>query len=207
MDQPNISKKAQNSRARIVEAAYQLFLRQGYHRTSMRQISAEAGLTVGAIYNHFVNKEAIWEAVFMAKHPYREIMPLLKSVDSPTIAGFVRQSASHLVTELSRRSDLLNLMFIELVEFGGKHIPVLFQAIFPEAVQLGETLARKAGNLRPIPNLVLLRSFLGLFFSYYITEIMLPEEIRRQMGSEALDTFINIYLYGVLDEPMRERND
>lgn len=206
MDQPNISKKAQNSRTRILEAAYPLFLRQGYHRTSMRQISTQAGLTVGAIYNHFVSKEAIWEAVFMAKHPYREIMPLLKSVDSPTIAGFVRQAANHLVAELSRRSDLLNLMFIELVEFGGKHIPALFQAIFPEALQLGEALARKTGNLRPIPNPVLLRSFLGLFFSFYITEIMLPEEIRRQMGKEALETFVNIYLYGVLDEPLSECN-
>jgi len=207
MEEPNLSKKAQVTRSKIIEAAYQLFLKQGYHSTSMRQISARAGLTIGAIYHHFAGKEEIWTAVLMEKHPYREIMPLLNSVDSPTIAGFVRQSANCLVAELSRRSDLLNLMFIELVEFSGKHIPVLFQAIFPEAVQLGETLAHKAGNLRPIPNLVLLRSFLGLFFSFYITEIMLPEEIRCQMGGEALEAFVNIYLYGILDEPLSEQDD
>lgn len=201
------SKKAQITRERIVEAAYQLFLKQGYHRTSMRQISAQAGLTLGAIYHHFAGKEAIWEAVFMEKHPYREIIPLLKSVENPTIAGFVRRSARHLVGELSRRSDLLNIMFIELVEFNGKHIPSLFQAIFPEAARLGEALAQKRGSLRPIPNLVLLRSFLGLFFSYYITEIMLPEEIRRQMGAEALEAFVNIYLYGILEEPLSECDD
>ncbi len=68
--------KGEATRARIVEAAYQLFMSQGYHATSMRQIVEKAGITMGGIYTHFACKEAIWEAVFMAKHPYHEILTL-----------------------------------------------------------------------------------------------------------------------------------
>jgi AcrR family transcriptional regulator len=69
--------KGEATRVRIIEAAYQLFMRQGFHGTSMRQIVEGAGITMGGIYTHFASKEAIWEAVFMSKHPYHEILALL----------------------------------------------------------------------------------------------------------------------------------
>ena len=40
----------------ILAAALDLFLRQGYHGTSMRQIAAAAGIVPGAVYNHFPGK-------------------------------------------------------------------------------------------------------------------------------------------------------
>ena len=52
--------------------------------------------------------------------------------------------------------------------------------------------------MRPIPLPILARSFAGLFFSYYITEILMPPEVRALMGDSALDSFIDIYLHGIL---------
>ena len=111
--------KGEASQQRIVEAAYVLFLEQGYHGTSMRQIAERAGLTMGGIYNHFDGKESIWEAVFMAKHPYRTVVPLLVGAEGQTVAEFVRSAAADVVAELEKHDELLNLMFIEIVEFGG----------------------------------------------------------------------------------------
>jgi AcrR family transcriptional regulator len=194
-------RKGEATRVRIVEVAYLLFLEQGYHGTSMRQIAERAALTMGGVYNHFAGKEAIWEAVFLTKHPYHAILPVLQRAEGDTVAEFVQNAAARLIAELGRREDLLNLMFIELVEFNGQHITELFEAILPEVQRLGLVFAQKRGSLRPIPLPLLARSFAGLFFSYYITELLLPKKVRMLMGDDALHRFADIYLYGILDEP------
>ncbi len=196
----NRGRKGEASQQRIVEAAYRLFLEQGYHGTSMRQIAEGAGLTLGGIYNHFEGKESIWLVVFMSKHPYQALLPLLLAAEGESVADFIRTSAADVVAELERSSDLLNLMFIELVEFGGAHLPALYHSALPYLEPLAEKFRRLRGRLRPLPLPILARSFAGLFFSYYITERLMPKEVRSLMGDSALDAFVDIYLYGVLDE-------
>ena len=58
-------RKGEATQARILDAAYSLFMEQGYHGTSMRQIVERAGVTTGGVYNHFASKEEIWVAVFL----------------------------------------------------------------------------------------------------------------------------------------------
>lgn len=50
-------------RQRFIDAASVCFARDGFHKTTMADICAEAGLSVGAIYLYFDSKEAIIEAV------------------------------------------------------------------------------------------------------------------------------------------------
>src|SRR5262245_60653643 len=47
----------------IIEAAARLFARQGIAATSLDAIAAEVGLTKGAVYASFANKQAVIEAV------------------------------------------------------------------------------------------------------------------------------------------------
>lgn len=194
-------KKGEITRNRIIEAAYQLFMEQGYHGTSMRQIATRAEIAIAGIYNHFPNKEAIWEAVFIDKHPYKEIVPVLLASEGETITEFIRDAAQNLVSTLGKRTDFLNLTFIELVEFNGAHIADIFHMIQPELQDLHQIFIKKRGELRPIPIPLITRSFAGLFFSYFITEQLMPPEVRAMMGDAAFDTFVNIYLHGILEEP------
>ena len=192
--------KGEATRARVVDVAYDLFLAQGYHGTSMRQIADRAGITMGGIYNHFAGKEAIWQAVLLERHPYHEILPLLRDAPGDTVADYVRNAAELMITALGRRTDLLNLMFIELVEFGGKHLPDLFRTVMPQVSALGQSFGTKQGALRPIPLPLLARSFAGLFISFYITEQMMPADLHALMGDDALDAMVDIYLHGILAE-------
>ncbi|MEA4906543.1 MAG: TetR/AcrR family transcriptional regulator [Anaerolineaceae bacterium] len=192
--------KSEETRARVVDAAYQLFLEQGYHATSMRDVARRAGLTVGAIYNHFATKEDLWKEIVLTKHPYHEIFPQLRAVQGQTYADLVRSAAGVLVEALRKRPDLLNLMLTEIVEFKGAHVPDIFMAIFPEALAMRPLLAGKEGNIRPLPMPTLLRSFIGLFFSYYITGVLMNHVAGVSIDAASLDDFIELYLYGVLDE-------
>src|SRR5438270_3026293 len=63
-------------RMQILEAAIACFAKRGFHQTSMHDISAEAGISVGLIYRYFANKEAVIAA--MADSHKREIQDLLE---------------------------------------------------------------------------------------------------------------------------------
>lgn len=49
----------ENGRGRITDAAAELFLRNGYAQTSLRDIAAAVGIKAGSIYYHFDSKESL----------------------------------------------------------------------------------------------------------------------------------------------------
>jgi TetR/AcrR family transcriptional regulator, transcriptional repressor for nem operon len=55
--------QSQQTRARIIAEATGLFVRKGYGSTSIADLSEAVGVTKGALYHHFENKEAIFYAV------------------------------------------------------------------------------------------------------------------------------------------------
>ncbi|MDH3651169.1 MAG: TetR/AcrR family transcriptional regulator [Saprospiraceae bacterium] len=47
----------------IMEAALELFARQGFHNTSISQIAKEAGISKGLIYNYFDSKDELLKTI------------------------------------------------------------------------------------------------------------------------------------------------
>ncbi len=62
--------------SQILDAALVCFAKRGFHQTSMHDISAEAGISVGLIYRYFENKEAVISA--MADRHKKEISEVLQ---------------------------------------------------------------------------------------------------------------------------------
>ena len=68
--------KSDETRARILAAAIDLFRRKGFAKTTMREIAAEAGVALGATYYYFDSKDAIVLAFYeQAQH---DLDPLLE---------------------------------------------------------------------------------------------------------------------------------
>lgn len=191
--------KGERTRQVIEEAAYELFLEQGYSATSMRQIAERAGMAVGGIYNHFDSKDLIFEAIIIDKHPYKQILPLVSAAPGDTAEEFIRNAAQALVEELGRRPDFLKLMFIEIVEFNTKHMAVLMGEVIPQVLPLIQRVQSPSGSVRPIQPAIILRAFLGMFFSYYIMEMMAGNVMPPEMREDSLDTFVDIFLHGILN--------
>ena len=61
---PRVTQAHLDARTRqILAAAHGCFARQGFHGTTMQEIADRAGLSVGALYRYFENKEALIEAL------------------------------------------------------------------------------------------------------------------------------------------------
>jgi hypothetical protein len=103
-----------------------------------------------------------------------------------------------MVGELGKRPDFIKFLFVELVEFNGRDVPRMFQIIFPQIAPLIQRFQTSRGELRKVPPFVLFRAFLGLFFSFYMTEYLLAGTPAAALQENALDHFVDIFLYGVL---------
>ena len=54
------AERKQQTRDQLVQAALRCFDAQGFAATTLEQIAEEAGLTTGAVYSNFANKEALF---------------------------------------------------------------------------------------------------------------------------------------------------
>jgi AcrR family transcriptional regulator len=203
MDEETLS-KGERTRQTILQAAYELFLENGYAATSMRQIAERTGLALGGIYNHFTNKEAIFSELIIDRHPFHQVLPLLQAAAGETVEDFVRNAAKSMVDELGRRPDFVKLMFVELVEFNGRDFPKMFEVVYPQILPLIQRFQTGQADLRPIPPFILFRAFLGLFFSFYMTEFLLAGTPVGAMQENALDHFVDIFLHGILADKESE---
>jgi TetR/AcrR family transcriptional regulator, mexJK operon transcriptional repressor len=193
MDNP-----AETTRQKIIRAAFELFLEKGFHATSMRQIASRCGLAVAGIYNHFGNKEDLFETVLLAYHPFVNTFPVLARAQGDSVEEYLRDAARRLVAELGTEQQFLRLMFIEVVEFDNRHAAVLLKQALPLLQQFLQGLYQRRDALRAYPPIVILRSFLGLFFSYFLSETMIAPYLPGEYSADVFDSFVDIFLHGIL---------
>jgi AcrR family transcriptional regulator len=75
MSKREVGSKREQTRARLIAAAAQIVGEKGFERTSLEEVAARAGMTRGAIYGNFRDKEALFLAVAAAR--WQPIAPAL----------------------------------------------------------------------------------------------------------------------------------
>ena len=191
--------KGEVTRVTVEDAALELFMKQGYHATSMRQIAEHAGLALGGIYNHFAGKDDIFEAIIIDKHPYKKILPAILEAQGDSAEEFFKNAMRLIVAELGEEPYYINLMFIEFVEFKGKHASTMLREIAPKVLPVMEQVIKTRKSLRVTNPAMLMRSFVGMIVSYYVTEMIVSNSvIGKLMPKDTVDAYADIYLHGIL---------
>ncbi len=73
-------KRSDSSEQKIIEAALALFVRNGYHATSISRIMREVGLTKGALYAHFRSKGELLLRI-IEEYKFRNIDVMIRSIN------------------------------------------------------------------------------------------------------------------------------
>ena len=94
----------ENTRARILTAAAQLFEQQGYRSVSMRAIAAQLGISVGNLTYHFPHKQDI--ATALAEQELTAII-LPEEATLPALDGYLRRMLLSLVDHARMFDDPL----------------------------------------------------------------------------------------------------
>lgn len=192
--------KGKRTRQAIEEAAYNLFLEQGYSATSMRQIAEKAGIALGGIYNYFKGKDEIFQELIIDQHPYLKILPIIQDAPGNNAEEFIRNSARAVQEELGNHPDFIKLMFIEIVEFNGKHFQKLYETIFPQALPLLQRFTSPDSGVRDMPLHQLIRVFVGSIMSFYLTEFLMSSpELPTELREMSLEDYMEIFLHGIIE--------
>ena len=81
---------------RILDAAISVFIENGFEETSLREIASAAGLTTGAIYHHFRNKDELFY------HAVKEAMYFAQKLSEKDESSNIK-SAENMLNEISNK--------------------------------------------------------------------------------------------------------
>ena len=103
----------QRRRRQIADAAVQLFIDRGFHKTTTRQIARASGISIGSLYEYFASKEDILYMVCESIHA--EVERGVTEAMSRTTAG--QEALARVVREYfmvcHRMSDFILLIYQE----------------------------------------------------------------------------------------------
>src|SRR5579884_4317301 len=87
----------QQNKQRIIDAARDRFMRQGYEQATVRAIAADAGVDVAMVYYFFGNKEGLFTASALTgpEHPLHQLAALLDEGSEQIGPRLVRRFLEH----------------------------------------------------------------------------------------------------------------
>jgi AcrR family transcriptional regulator len=134
----------------LVDAARELFARDGYEATSLSAVAARANVTKGAVYHHFEGKQQLFEAVFT-----REV----ERMATPVLAAYARKkdpwdafhAGCRAFLDECLDADLQRIVLLDaLAALGWEEVRRL-EAPLLEMMELGISRAVKAGRIAKRP--------------------------------------------------------
>ncbi|WP_430445633.1 MAG: TetR/AcrR family transcriptional regulator [Pseudomonas piscis] len=142
------------TRAKLIASARQAFARQGYAKTSMDDLTAEAGLTRGALYHHFGDKQGLLAAV--VEQIDSEMDARLDRVSDQAgdpWEGFTRRCRAYL--EMAQEPEIRRIVLQDARAVLGERLPDQEHCIDSLGRRL-QALA-EAGIISPAPSQALAR--------------------------------------------------
>jgi AcrR family transcriptional regulator len=129
---PKLSREIiEEKKGRIEEAAKQLFIKQGFHATSMRDIAGRTGTSLGNLYNYYRTKEDILGSIIQK---YQQVIDArLRAMFDEIEEPFQPESLikfGRLVKEMvNDHHDFWLLMYIDILEFENLHFRKMFEGL------------------------------------------------------------------------------
>lgn len=161
------------TRQRVLDGAAAAFAELGFERARISDIAAAAGLSSGAMYNHFDSKATLLAAV-IACHTPGQLDALLAAGDASGLLDFVAARGS----QLGRRGPVEAPLMIEALAAARRNAEVLGvlaehvvdrESIFASVIRLAQTAGEVAEDADPQ---ALARFFLMIVLGAQLIQVM-----------------------------------
>jgi AcrR family transcriptional regulator len=177
----------QNRRDQILDAAIEVFARNGYERTNVSDIAGTAGIAKGTIYLYFKSKEEIFDAILTE----RSFVPLLAELTVDHQAPFeeVLQSLiENYLDFVENHLQILHMAIAEAYRFPA-HADILYQQIVLKGSEILAdylTSQTKAGRIRKLDDpLLTAQVIMGMVAAYLYSQELLRGKHIMPIPSQA----------------------
>lgn len=188
---------------RILEAAQRLFARQGFEKTTTRQLAEAAEIAEGTLFRHFENKKAILVAVVTQgwSEMLTDLLTHLSEMGSyRSIAKLMRER----MLTLPKQADLMRVCFME-AQFHPELRDRIQAEIISKMTSVVEAFIQtgiERGTYRDLNPQVVARVFLGMFMiAGFSQDTLMDEDPSPGFQREMAETLADIFLNGILTQP------
>jgi AcrR family transcriptional regulator len=151
-----VSGKRGRTRARLIEAAAELFAEQGFHGATLADVAGRAGMTTGAIYGNFKSKEELFLAMLDERFAHRigEIERVIAGHGSTSEKA---QRAGDEVTQMMSADPEWERLFFEFSAYAARNedfreeLMTRYQWMRDRIATALETRAAEFGIQSPVP--------------------------------------------------------
>ena len=185
----------------ILAAAKKVFSEKGYHKSTIGEIAAQAGVAHGTIYNYFPSKSALATEIIGTWGASGFIETLREKNgkdDSPK--KFLTTIAKKFYGRLDERLPLIRFRISEGVvnsELGSQYYEKLLHRFIKHVADFC-TQCQEKGIFKKGDPYIQGHIFYGLLFSFmYTQELMQGKKITGIELNKIIDTVIDTYLHGV----------
>ncbi len=197
-----------NAKERLLEATFNLISEKGYLGTTTREIAHKAGVTELTLFRHFGSKEKLFEEVLNRYFFLPKLKEFLPSLRELPYKKSLQILGERFIETLKDKKFLIKIMFSEINLYPNK-IKDIHSKFIDEIIK---TLAeyfdylQKKDLIRRISPDLLARAFLGMFFSYFLSEeIILGRTIEKGKLKKILEAYTCIFVKGTLKDKSCER--
>lgn len=204
---PKLSEDAiEANKNRIEGAAKELFIRQGFHATSMRDIASRANTSLGNLYNYYRTKEAILESI-IAKYQKvidARLQKVFAEIEEPFESETLKRFGRAIRGLVAEHHDFWLLMYIDILEFENRHFRRMFEGLTGKlrkqfARQFSE-LKRQGALADGIDPAVGFTAIYMQFFNYFLVEKLFGGNSHFGISDEAVvNSLSHIFRRGVLN--------
>jgi AcrR family transcriptional regulator len=208
-----LTSKSARSTSKALKAALALFSRQGFRATTMRQIARRSGLSVGNLYHHFGNKEAIYTRLI---EQYWERLSdpglrLNKVFFSNRFPDDLEEMAEAIEEIVDGNSAHILLIYIDVIEFKGKHIKEFYATMparFTDAYGERCEQLKRDGKVGDVDPMVAVMVAARWFFYFHTIEKCFGVPMHFGMSPQkAVDEFIRLLRYGLIPRSENTKED
>jgi AcrR family transcriptional regulator len=193
-------------RQQILQAAVKLFARQGYARTTTKEIAREAKLSEGTIYKYFANKQDLLFS-FLETRALQSLQSFFTI--APKNDKVIRDFLLNRLTLVEQGQGLMKVVFGEAL-FDPKFARVLRRRLLEPARKiLTEFIAEgiREGRYRQLDPEIAGKTLAGLFFNFGLFwPALLGEKDLPYAKVELADMLAGIFLDGIRCRP-EQKND
>jgi len=202
MSESRLNRQAER-RQQILEAALDLFPRQGFHRTSTRQIAQAAGVAEGTIFNYFPTKRDLLVAV-MSQIVDDYFGEDLEAMPRAGTLELLRETFRSRLEMGWRHADRIRFLLSELL-MNQEMRQSYFEAVILRLTARAEHVLEQRidqGYVRPCNARVVAGALVGAFLTFLLVAV-LDEEHRllNQSVEEISGELARLFLYGLQPQP------
>ena len=188
--QPALQVRSRETRDRVLAAAEEVFATKGYEGARMADIAEAAGCSVGALYQRFKDKDALFNGVadaFVAEARQRAAAVLADTNGSPAerLRAFIKETAAHLIAYRGLVRAILER------GFGQPHLLLPVIALRAEVQAMVDNVIRAAGHA---PDPLTARVVTQIINSFIQNSVVNPMALSQAGDESALDELSNIVI-------------